>query len=297
MLLYYIPFLLFGYALGYMVAVQPVGNQPPLRVQTPLSNAALELLPPYLSITAATIHYEYDGARGEVPQVAAELSAMQFIFQQYNFRVLDIAIPKSSDAAAQSFLESQISSILSGLSSLGSLAIIVYGGHGGPGGTWTANTLSGGSVSVDWKSIDTNIIAPSGVDVLQIIDSCYSGGFLPSTGEVSPASWGGRGAFSAITSASSENVAGVNQLAFTKAVINTLAPADGDIPSNFTASSLFDALPLPGVPFAQILRDTAMVNAMISDNYIPQFFELATSITLPLFKIAPLSCSTLPLPR
>jgi len=266
------------------------------RVAEPLSNQLIEALIPYTSVTVATVHFQY-GATGEVPQVKAELAALQFIFQtQYKFKVIDIALPLTSNADAQSFLESEITSMYSALNSLGSLAIIVYGGHGGPGGTWSST--SRGGIRVDWASIDSNIIAPTGVDTLEIIDSCYAAGFLPPFGQFDtnfPASWQGRGAFSVIASASSSRLSAANELAFTKAVIFTLAVPEGQVPSSFTPASLFDAIPVPGEAFAKIIGDKGLLDAMISDEYIPEYFEKATSIEIPLRKIAPLSCPLLSL--
>jgi hypothetical protein len=113
-----------------------VKSTDPPRPQGPLTSPHIEALPSYDTVNVATIHYEFDGAGSDVPQVQAELSAMQHIFLQYGFSVRDISIPKSSNA--QSFLESQIQALYQGLSGPGSLAIIIYGGHGNRGGTWTA---------------------------------------------------------------------------------------------------------------------------------------------------------------
>lgn len=281
-------------AFGFSITREELLPEPPPRVQLPLSNPLIEALIPYTSVTVATIHFQY-GFSGEVPQVAAELAALQFIFQQqYRFKVIDITLPLTSSADAQSFLESQITSMYSTLNSLGSLAIIVYGGHGGSGGSWTAL----GGIKVDWASIDSNIIAPTGVDTLEIIDSCFAAGFLPPFGQFDanyPASWQGRGAFSVIAAASSSNIALANRMAFTKAVIFTLAVSEDQVPSSFTPASLFDAIPIPGVSFATITKDTGLLDALISNSYVPEYFELATSIDIPLRKIAPLSCPLLSL--
>lgn len=114
-------------------------NQPPPRPQGPLTSPEIEALPSYDTVNVATIHFQYDGAIRDVPQVKAELAAMQHIFLQYGFSVRDITIPISPDA--QSFLEDQIKALYQGLSGPGSLAIIIYGGHGSIGGKWTATSV------------------------------------------------------------------------------------------------------------------------------------------------------------
>lgn len=135
----YIPlFLSFNYALG-AVFIRRTATDPPVE-QQPLTNAAIEALPSYDPVRVATIHFEYTGSSAEVPQVQAELSAMQFIFQQYGFSVTDLAIPLSSSSDAQAFLETEIASLYDGLSDSGSLVILIYGGHGSPGGLWSINT-------------------------------------------------------------------------------------------------------------------------------------------------------------
>jgi hypothetical protein len=103
--------------------------------KTPLSSPEIEALPEYRSVNVATVHFEY-GNKGEVPEVGAELAAMQYIFQLYGFNVRDITIPVTSSEDAQSFLESQIRNLYQGLSAPNSLAIIVYGGHGDINGIW-----------------------------------------------------------------------------------------------------------------------------------------------------------------
>lgn len=108
----------------------------PLDKGKPLPDASVDALPAYDTVRVATVHFEYLGTSAEVPQVSAELAAMQFIFQQYGFEVRDLAIPQSSSSDAQSFLESQITSLYSGLSGPGPLVIIIYGGHGDEGGVW-----------------------------------------------------------------------------------------------------------------------------------------------------------------
>jgi len=130
------PLFLLDHAFGADVTLDVVQSTDPPRPQGPLTSPEIEALLSYDTVKVATIHYEFDGADNDVPQVKAELSAMQHIFQQYGFSVRDISIPKSSNS--QSFLESQITALYQGLSGPGSLAIIVYGGHGASGGTWTA---------------------------------------------------------------------------------------------------------------------------------------------------------------
>jgi hypothetical protein len=137
LLSYSLLFFLLDHALGKMVRVSVVQSTDPPRPQGPLTSPDIEALPSYDTVKVATIHYEFDGAPSDVPQVQAELLAMQHIFLQYGFSVRDISIPKSSDA--QSFLETQIQALYQGLSGPGSLAIIIYGGHGDRGGTWTAS--------------------------------------------------------------------------------------------------------------------------------------------------------------
>lgn len=102
-----------------------------------MPDASVDALPDYDTVRVATVHFEYLSTSAEVPQVAAELAVMQFIIQQYGFEVSDLAIPQSSSLDAQSFLESQITSLYSGLSGPGALVIIIYGGHGDEGGLWT----------------------------------------------------------------------------------------------------------------------------------------------------------------
>ncbi|PTB48754.1 hypothetical protein M431DRAFT_487477 [Trichoderma harzianum CBS 226.95] len=293
----YIPlFLSFNYALG-AVFIRRTATDPPVE-QQPLTNAAIEALPSYDPVRVATIHYEYTGSSAEVPQVQAELSAMQFIFQQYGFSVTDLAIPLSSSSDAQAFLETEIASLYDGLSDSGSLVILIYGGHGSPGGLWSINTGTFTNpiiIQVDWGSIDANIITPTGVDTFQIIDTCFAGSFVAASNDIDPASFKGRAGFSVIASASASSTAGANQLAFTKAVINTLAPADGALPANFTPSSLFNALPVVGQTYAKITLDQVEVDAMISGSYRPQFYELGTTIGVPgtapnTHKIGYLSC-------
>jgi len=149
---------------------------------------------------------------------------------------------------------------------------------------------SGGSYSVDWKSIDTNIIAATGIDTFQIVDACHAASFIPSTSEVVPDTYNGRGAFSAIAASSSETVAGVNQFAFTKAVIHTLAPADGALPANFTPASLWRALPVVNEAYAELIKDGVMQNAILQGSYKPEFYERATTISTDSRKIGILSC-------
>lgn len=112
--------------------------------------------------------------------------------------------------------------------------------------------------------------------------------------KIAPTSWASRAAFSAITSASACSVPGANQLAFTKAVIHTLAPADDTLPTSFTPTRLFNALPRVNQAYAQLTGDSQEVNAIISGNYIPQIYELGTTIpplgTGSTRKIAPLDC-------
>ncbi|KAM6477455.1 hypothetical protein HDV62DRAFT_395139 [Trichoderma sp. SZMC 28011] len=265
----------------------------PLDKGKPLPDASVDALPAYDTVRVATVHFEYLGTSAEVPQVSAELAAMQFIFQQYGFEVRDLAIPQSSSSDAQSFLESQITSLYSGLSGPGPLVIIIYGGHGDEGGVWA---ISRGTeqIAVSWSSIDANIIAPTGIDTFQIVDACFAGGFVATSKDIAPDSWAGRAAFSAIASASACSVAGANQLAFTKAVIHTLAPADGALPPSFTPTSLFNALPRVNRAYAQLTGDSQEVNAIISGNYVPQLYELGTTIpplgTGPTRKIAALDC-------
>jgi hypothetical protein len=149
---------------------------------------------------------------------------------------------------------------------------------------------SGGSFSVDWKSIDTNIIAATGVDTFQLIDACHAASFLPSTLEAIPDTYNGRGAFSVIAASSAETIAGANQEAFTKAVIHTLAPADGALPANFTPSSLWRALPVVNEAFAELVKDGVMQNAILDGTYKPEFYEQVTTISTDTRKIGALSC-------
>lgn len=109
----------------------------PIDIGKQLPDASVDALPSYDTVRVATVHFEYLGTSAEVPQVSAELAAMQFIFQQYGFEVRDLAIPQSSSSDAQSFLGSQIISLYSELSGPGALVIIIYGGHGAEGGLWT----------------------------------------------------------------------------------------------------------------------------------------------------------------
>lgn len=128
---------------------------------------------------------------------------------------------------------------------------------------------------MDWKSIDTNIIAGTGIDTFQIIDACYAGSSLPTPEDENLATYSGRGAFDAMMAANAISAAGINELAFTKAVIYTLAPADGAVPANFTPASLYRALPVVNQAFAEITGDGDMKSAMLSGAYEPQFFSKA----------------------
>lgn len=101
-----------------------------------LTGPDIDALPAYDTIRVATIHYTYDANDQDVPQVKAELAAMQHIFQQYGASVRDIAIPKGTNA--QSDLETKIKALYEGLSAPGSLVIIIYGGHGRTGGLWAS---------------------------------------------------------------------------------------------------------------------------------------------------------------
>lgn len=136
-----------------------------------------------------------------------------------------------------------------------------------------------GQFSVDWKSIDTNIIAATGVDTFQLIDACHAASFLPKPEEEIPDSYNGRGAFSVISASSAETVAGANQEAFTKAVIHTLAPNDCGIPANFTPASLWRALPAANQAFAEVISDTGLRDAILKGEYRPEFYELGTTIS------------------
>ncbi|KAL6812027.1 hypothetical protein J3E69DRAFT_165341 [Trichoderma sp. SZMC 28015] len=128
----------------------------------------------------------------------------------------------------------------------------------------------------------------------QIVDACFAGGFVATSKDIAPDSWAGRAAFSAIASASACSVAGTNQLAFTKAIIHTLAPADGALPTSFTPTSLLNALPRVNRAYEQLTGDSQEVNAIISGNYVPQLYELGTTIpplgTGSTRKIAVLDC-------
>lgn len=135
-LLYSPLFFLLIHAKSVPVSFWDLRRDPP-RPQGPLTSPDIEALPSYDTVKVATIHFEYDGGTRDVPQVKAELAAIQHIFLQYGFSVRDITIPKSPDA--QSFLEDQIRALYQGLSGPGSLAIIVYGGHGDRGGVWTGS--------------------------------------------------------------------------------------------------------------------------------------------------------------
>jgi hypothetical protein len=153
-----------------------------------------------------------------------------------------------------------------------------------------SRSKSGGSFSVDWKSIDSNIIAGTGVDTFQLVDACHAASFLPSTSEGVPDTYNGGGALSVIAASSAETVAGVNQLAFTKAVIHVLAPADGALPASFTPASLWRALPVVNEAFAEILMDGVMQDAILKGSYKPEFYEQATTISTDSRKIGILNC-------
>jgi hypothetical protein len=150
---------------------------------------------------------------------------------------------------------------------------------------------------VDWGAIDGSIIAPTGIDTLQIIDSCYSLGFTPSITETTPDDFAGRGALAVLASAASDTetgnpLAGANQVAFHKAISFVLEPpldaAGNRFPAlAFTPDSLFRALPVVDQAFSIFIDDTEMTNAIVSGLYTPKFYELAIYIDIKR-KIAPL---------
>jgi hypothetical protein len=144
---------------------------------------------------------------------------------------------------------------------------------------------------VDWKSVDTNVIAPIGVDTFQLIDACFAASLLPEKYEANPSTWDSRGKFDVISSASRIVEAGSGNQAFTKAVIWVLAPPRGEPAVAFTPRSLFDAIPIQGVAFATLIGDYGLVDAIISDRFTPEYFEYA-SAGVETKKIAPLGCGT-----
>lgn len=117
-------------------------------------------------------------------------------------------------------------------------------------------------VTIDWASITNNIIAQTGIDTMQILDTCHAASSVPSY-----ATWPGKANFYLLASSSATGVAGVNELAFTKAIIHKLAPADGQLPANFTALSLYTSLPAQNVAYAEYIGDEKMRQAMLSAAY------------------------------
>jgi hypothetical protein len=124
--------------LGIKQASRIKSKKPPRKVK-PLTNDEINSLPAYKKVKVGTFHFEYNaGGIEEVPQVSAELAAMQFIFGSlYRFEVTDYPIPLSSSADAQATVEEAVRDLYSDLSGPDSLAIIIYGGHGEQNGIWT----------------------------------------------------------------------------------------------------------------------------------------------------------------
>lgn len=287
-----------------------VPSGPPPRVRMPLGSPAIDALPPYQTVEVATIHYDFAGATfSDVPAVRIELLAISNLFENsYGFNVRDIPIPRTS--AAQASVESSITNLYNGLTGPDTLVIIIYGGHGNKGGTWTMQVSAStfycssvlhprltlpvyrGDAEVDWQLIDQTIIAPTGVDTLQIIDSCYSIGSTPAPEDVTPPSYAGRGAFAVLASASRDDsirsdgmrdvpVAGSNMVAFTRAVIFTLMPefqASGRLANSiaFTPENLFLALPVVGHRFAISIGDGRTAEGIVGSTYTPKYFQLAS---------------------
>ncbi len=154
------------------------------------------------------------------------------------------------------------------------------------------------SIVVDWKDIDNTVIAPTGIDTLQIIDACYSQSSTPGPKEAAPDDWVNRGTLAVLASAASDSgsgnpSAGVNEVAFTKAVAFTLDPALDGVGNRlpavaFTPSSLWGALPLVDAAFSVLIKDNKMKKAMVDGLYTPKYYELVTYAE-ETRKIAPLS--------
>jgi len=116
-----------------------VDESTPHRAQQPLTNDAIAKLPAYTNVYVGLIHWTFDNAPGDVPDVENELNGLHQIFAaSYGFSVESITIPK--EATAQEALEKSITSFYSKIKGDSALAILVYGGHGASGGKWTSTT-------------------------------------------------------------------------------------------------------------------------------------------------------------